>query len=568
MNITPIILDRLAGALSKHGVRMKRMKLLQSVAEAFGHRNVHEFEASIETDGIRPPEARYMGRSRVSNVGWMHFFQDPDGTVFAIDQHRFDAQHGRASDWILSPLGGVLDISAMREKPSEAPGHDDAPVHVAWGGEDTVFHPRITNLCEEIMMPTPYRGRIDPEVPAYMTSGCCEVATVTPEDLEHLGLRYGSFDETFYPLTDEEARYIAEDYEEADDGLHGALTGYAVLYRGAKCLMPTVEIANGPDDGFPPRDEVLRDAIVYADRIRDKVVAMGGNVLVDEDQDDRVSVMLIVPLQAAMNLGSPEKWRQRLRWLMVDPNVPSAHREPVRHQGREFAVEVSWIGEGQDSDYDPEDPDDVPLLRFDAERLVDGVWEEVPDGSYCTQVPAWCTNEQARALARMLAQRLDVEGGSHPKRLLEQLSWTDLASVKGALSAQRESDADTGADYVAHRTYGNPNQGTSIDLRRRADGSIRCEVYVDLVSVAVLEACSDKELRTWLMTLPSDIENASGPNQPSHALAPVWEDDEDPDGGVSWKLVPADESEEDWFADTPMASPFEHRFIPITEMTV
>lgn len=568
MNITPIILDRLAGALSKHGVRMKRMKLLQSVAEAFGHRNAHAFEASIETDGLRPPEARYMGRSRVANVGWMHFFQDPDGTVFAVDQDRFDAQEGRAADWILSPLGGVLDVSAIRASEHEAPNSDGTPVHVAWGGEDAVFHPRISNLCEEIMMPTPYRGRIDPEVPAYMTSGCCEVATVTPEDLEHLGLRYGSFDGTFYPLTDEEARYIAEDYVDADDGLHGAHTGYAVLYRGAKCLMPTVEIANGPDDGFPPRDEVLRAAIAYADRIRPKVVAMGGNALVDEDYDDRICVPIIVPLQAAMALGSPEDWRRRLTWLMVDPTLPGVHREPIRHQGRNFAVEVSWIGEGEDGDYDPTSPIDEPLLRFDAYQLVDGSWEEVPDGSYCTQVPAWCTTEQAHALARMVAQRLDIEGGSHPKRLLEQMSWINLAAVKGALAAQRESDADTGADYVAHRTYGNPEQGTSIDLRRRADGSIRCEVYVDMVSVAVLEAWSLEEMRTWLMTLPSDIENADGPNQPSRALAPVWEDDEDPEVGVSWKLVPADESEEDWFADTPAAAPFEHRFMPIAEMAV
>lgn len=561
MNITPIILDRLAGALSKHGVRMKRMKLLQSVAEAFGHRNVHEFEASIENDDIRPPEARYMGRKHIDKLGWMHFFQDPDGTVFAVDQGRFDAQEGRAADWILSPLGGVLDVSGMR-RPVETittMAHDGMYV----GGP----MPGIANLCEEIVMPLPGRP-IDPEVPAYMTSGCCEVATVTQDDLDRLGIAYGSFNDEFYPLTDDEALYIAEDLIDADDGMHAALTGYAVLYRGAKCLMPTIEMANGPDDGFPPRDEVLREAIAYADRIRPKVVAMGGNVLVDNDQQDRVCVMIIVPLMAAMDLGGPDEWRRRLTWLMVDPEVPGAPREPVRHQGREFAVEVSWIGEGQDGDYNPEDPDDVPLLRFDADRLVDGIWEEVPDGSYCTQVPAWCSSEQAMALARMIAHRLDVEGGAHPKRLLEQLSWTDLAAVKGALAAQRESDAETGEDYVAHRTYGDPDRGTSIDLRRRADGSIRCEVYIDLVSTAVLEAWSNEEMRAWLKTLPSDIENADGPNQPSHALAPVWEDDGDPDGNVRWKLVPASESEEDWFAETSAAAPFEHRFMPINEMAV
>lgn len=56
---------------------------------------------------------------------------------------------------------------------------------------------------------------------------------------------------------------------------------------------------------------------------------------------------------------------------------------------RRGVIKVEWVdlGEGRDGDYDPGDPEDEQLLRFDLYRLSDeGVWEEVPDGSYCTNV--------------------------------------------------------------------------------------------------------------------------------------------------------------------------------------
>lgn len=550
-NIT-IILDRMAEALSRQGVRMKRARLLQAVAEAFGHRNEHELAAAA-ADGFSPPAARHILTTGVAGIGEVVFFADPEGNVFGLDRSRIDALEGRASNWIVSPLGGLVDISALRGIGRPSPAQTAGPV---------------TNLCREVILPP-----LDPEQPAYMTSGCCEVASVTQEDLDALGLPHGEFEGSFYPLTDEETGYIAEDVVDAKDGLHGALIAYAVLYRGAKHLMPSIEIAYQTDrDGegeFPARDQVLPDARAYADRILPKVRTMGGNVLIDMDHDDRVIVQILVPIAAAMAVGDFDAWKRHLAWLMIDPDLPSVVREPIRHTGGEFAAEVSWIGEGEDGDYDPANPADEPLLRFDAYRLVDGRWEEQPDGSYCTQVPAWCTAAQARALARYVVDALEHGDTTGIKRLLESASWTDLRAVEAARQEQTAMDALYGPDaYVAHETYGNPDRGTSVDLRRRADGSIRCEVYVDLASAAVLEARDMDEVRAWLKTLPSDIENADGPNQPSHALAPVWEDDEDPEGGVRWMLVPADESEEDWFAETPSAAPFGHRFVTVDKMDV
>jgi len=40
-------------------------------------------------------------------------------------------------------------------------------------------------------------------------------------------------------------------------------------------------------------------------------------------------------------------------------------------------VELEWIGEGYEGDYDPEDPEDVPLLRFTVYRREGDWWEQV-----------------------------------------------------------------------------------------------------------------------------------------------------------------------------------------------
>ena len=50
----------------------------------------------------------------------------------------------------------------------------------------------------------------------------------------------------------------------------------------------------------------------------------------------------------------------------------------------EDGIRVEWedIGEGICGDYNPEDPDDIPLLRFSVSILLDGQWEAVEDASY------------------------------------------------------------------------------------------------------------------------------------------------------------------------------------------
>ena len=103
--------------------------------------------------------------------------------------------------------------------------------------------------------------------------------------------------------------------------------------------------------------------------------------------------------------------------------------QEIRLEGPTFAVTLQWLGEGNDGDYNPNDPEDEPLLRFDTDRRIDGGWEEVDAGRYCVHFRADITAEDAQLAAKYLLDRIEIAGGSHPKRLCEQLSWTTMKDV-------------------------------------------------------------------------------------------------------------------------------------------
>lgn len=89
-------------------------------------------------------------------------------------------------------------------------------------------------------------------------------------------------------------------------------------------------------------------------------------------------------------------------------------------------VKVEWVDcvEGNDGDYDPNDPDDVPLLRFDVSTWADGGWEEPADYSYCTRMPLYTD----RVILLKALLHLAVGADEHRvngtlKRWLQEQSW-------------------------------------------------------------------------------------------------------------------------------------------------
>ena len=100
---------------------------------------------------------------------------------------------------------------------------------------------------------------------------------------------------------------------------------------------------------------------------------------------------------------------------------------PVSIQGS--LVRADWYdaGEGLWGDYDPENPRDVHLLRFDIYIKRNGNWEPVDDASYCTLVPA---DTERHTLVNKLytiykgyEDALSSDPEASVKKLGECLSW-------------------------------------------------------------------------------------------------------------------------------------------------
>lgn len=109
-------------------------------------------------------------------------------------------------------------------------------------------------------------------------------------------------------------------------------------------------------------------------------------------------------------------------------------------------IELEDIGEGWDGDYNEEDPEDTPLLRFSAyvkgalrlkyiEKDPHGIsdwgvpkeideWVSVSDGTYCTRLPADLSDEdQLKALEQLMLLLYDPIVEMRAKKPAQKASW-------------------------------------------------------------------------------------------------------------------------------------------------
>ena len=93
-------------------------------------------------------------------------------------------------------------------------------------------------------------------------------------------------------------------------------------------------------------------------------------------------------------------------------------------------VVIEWVelGEGWHGDYNPDDPDDDELLRFDA-YIENHEWQDdYPTYSYCTSFPANATPEERRAGLEYLMEHLYpfMSKNKWCRSEAEHLSWINL----------------------------------------------------------------------------------------------------------------------------------------------
>ena len=104
---------------------------------------------------------------------------------------------------------------------------------------------------------------------------------------------------------------------------------------------------------------------------------------------------------------------------------------PLRIYDELLSVEWYNAGEGCCGDYNPDDPGDVNLLRFDVCVFNGEDWEDIDDASYCTLVPANADDNQLASnlyyIFRQYRNVIDRYPVEHSvKKLGESLSWISL----------------------------------------------------------------------------------------------------------------------------------------------
>ena len=100
---------------------------------------------------------------------------------------------------------------------------------------------------------------------------------------------------------------------------------------------------------------------------------------------------------------------------------------PISIQGPLIRADWYDAGEGVCGDYDPDNPDDIHLLRFDIYVKRNGTWEVVDDASYCTTVSIDTDRDTLISklyhIYREYENALSSDTEASVKKLGEHLSW-------------------------------------------------------------------------------------------------------------------------------------------------
>jgi len=105
-----------------------------------------------------------------------------------------------------------------------------------------------------------------------------------------------------------------------------------------------------------------------------------------------------------------------------------------------LSVSLNWdCGEGWDGDYDEDNPDDKPLLRFDVSyEPKKGMDYELQDASFCTQLCVYddraLLTKAVKAILREAEETFQYnkenDYASVGKRAMEHMSWLSIEKGK------------------------------------------------------------------------------------------------------------------------------------------
>ncbi|WP_262267305.1 MULTISPECIES: hypothetical protein [Microvirga] len=179
-----------------------------------------------------------------------------------------------------------------------------------------------------------------------------------------------------------------------------------------------------------------------SDRVVDIEIDQG-NVVVRSYRGEEPDAKMIIAADATYVSSCSEIGQLGRKLIRYEPEDAEFHSGEVPVNmgtlateivatGESFRASLEWIGEGEDGDYRPADPNDRPILRFDvSQEGENGEWEDVPDSSYCTQLDARLPRPIRELAASLILKTVEEAhaAGLSLKRVCERLSWMDEAAA-------------------------------------------------------------------------------------------------------------------------------------------
>ena len=173
-------------------------------------------------------------------------------------------------------------------------------------------------------------GRDGIEKRIYLTNGCCEHAHGDEALLDELGLRWSEDDHgDFYPLTDNESRFIAEEGPSLPNGYWPNMA-YSFLYQGKKFAGAVMEVYFGDEGGGARNpntgEETLREVRAYVSHIAPRIETVGGHIFVVEDDgpgSDRHTIEVLIPFaHISKHAEDFDDWKCQLARLLMPADGP------------------------------------------------------------------------------------------------------------------------------------------------------------------------------------------------------------------------------------------------------
>ncbi|MFZ3481701.1 hypothetical protein [Sphingomonas sp. 3-13AW] len=115
--------DRLAGALAEQGIDIKRTKILELAAAAFGYHNTHECTAASQRGDLSPAAAEPVCRVEIPSGEALIVLRDPvTNAPYAIDESFIEqvVEEERRETYGPSPYGRLLDLSRLADHAATA----------------------------------------------------------------------------------------------------------------------------------------------------------------------------------------------------------------------------------------------------------------------------------------------------------------------------------------------------------------------------------------------------------------------------------------------------------------